>query len=157
MSFLEDMAGREIGSLLSGSSNPLAASVMQMINNQPGGLSGLVQQFHDKGLGGLVTSWVGTGQNLPISADQLQHVLGSEQVKELAAKAGISPEAASSHLSQLLPMLIDKLTPNGQLPQGSSPLEEGMSMLKNLGLGKTGTDVLVRLSGSYAFMMLIPR
>jgi uncharacterized protein YidB (DUF937 family) len=140
MSFLEDMAGREIGSLLSGSSNPLAASVMQMINNQPGGLSGLVQQFHDKGLGGLVTSWVGTGQNLPISADQLQHVLGSEQVKELAAKAGISPEAASSHLSQLLPMLIDKLTPNGQLPQGSSPLEEGMSMLKNLGLGKTGTD-----------------
>ncbi|HYK48902.1 MAG TPA: YidB family protein [Terriglobales bacterium] len=140
MSFLEDMAGREIGSLLSGSSNPLAASVMQMINNQPGGLSGLVQQFHDKGLGGLVTSWVGTGQNLPISADQLQHVLGSEQVKELAAKAGISPEAASSHLSQLLPMLIDKLTPNGQLPQGSSPLEEGMSMLKNLGLGKTGTE-----------------
>jgi uncharacterized protein YidB (DUF937 family) len=140
MSFLEDMAGREIGSLLSGSSNPLAACVMQMINNQPGGLSGLVQQFHDKGLGGLVTSWVGTGQNFPISADQLQHVLGSEQVKELAAKAGISPEAASSHLSQLLPMLIDKLTPNGQLPQGSSPLEEGMSMLKNLGLGKTGTD-----------------
>jgi uncharacterized protein YidB (DUF937 family) len=140
MSFLEDMAGREIGSLLSGSSNPLAASVMQMINNQPGGLSGLVQQFHDKGLGGLVASWVGTGQNFPISADQLQHVLGSEQVKELAAKAGISPEAASSHLSQLLPMLIDKLTPNGQLPQGSSPLEEGMSMLKNLGLGKTGTD-----------------
>jgi uncharacterized protein YidB (DUF937 family) len=140
MSFLEDMAGKEIGSLLSGSSNPLAASVMQMINNQPGGLSGLVQQFHDKGLGGLVTSWVGTGQNLPISADQLQHVLGSEQVKELSAKAGISPEAASSHLSELLPMLIDKLTPNGQLPQGSSALEEGMSMLKNLGLGKTGTD-----------------
>ena len=140
MSFLEDMAGREIGSWLSGSSNPLAAYVMQMINNQPGGLSGLVQQFHDKGLGGVVNSWVGTGQNLPISADQLQHVLGSEQVKELAAKAGISPETATSHLSQLLPMLIDKLTPNGQLPQGSSSLEEGMSMLKNLGLGKTGTD-----------------
>src|ERR1700687_3303947 len=131
MSFLEDMAGREIGSLLSGSSNPLAASVMQMINNQPGGLSGLVQQFHDKGLGGLGTSWLGTGQNLPISADQLQHVLGGEQGKERAAQAGTSPEAASSHLSQLLPMLIDKLTPNGQLPQGSSPLEEGMSMLKN--------------------------
>ncbi len=143
MSFLEDMAGKEIGSMLSGSSNPLAASVMQMINNQPGGLSGLVQQFHDKGLGGLVTSWVGTGQNLPISADQLQHVLGSEQVKELAAKAGISPEAASSHLSQLLPMLIDKLTPNGQLPQGSSPLEEGMSMLK-IGIGEDRYRVLAR-------------
>ncbi len=142
MSFLEDMAGKEIGSMLSGSSNPLAAGVMQMINNQPGGLSGLVQQFHDKGLGGLVSSWVSTGQNLPISADQLQHVLGSEQVKELAAKAGISPDMASSHLAQLLPMLIDKLTPNGQVPAAStstsSMLEAGLDMLK--GLGKTGTN-----------------
>lgn len=144
MSFLEDMAGKEVSSMLSSSSNPLASSVMQMINNQPGGISGLLQQFHDKGMGGLVTSWVGTGQNLPISADQIQHVLGSEQVKELAAKAGISPDEASSHLAQLLPMLVDKLTPNGQVPQGSSSnssmLEEGMGMLKNLGLGKTGTD-----------------
>jgi uncharacterized protein YidB (DUF937 family) len=142
VSFLEDMAGKEIGSLLSGSSNPLAAGVMQMINNQPGGLSGLVQQFHDKGLGGLVSSWVGTGQNLPISADQLQHVLGSDQLKELAAKAGISPDTASSHLAQLLPMLIDKLTPNGQVPEAStstsSMLEAGLEMLK--GLGKTGTN-----------------
>jgi uncharacterized protein YidB (DUF937 family) len=142
VSFLEDMAGKEISSLLSGSSNPLAAGVMQMINNQPGGLSGLVQQFHDKGLGGLVSSWVGTGQNLPISADQLQHVLGSDQLKELAAKAGISPDTASSHLAQLLPMLIDKLTPNGQVPEAStstsSMLEAGLDMLK--GLGKTGTN-----------------
>jgi uncharacterized protein YidB (DUF937 family) len=144
MSFLEDMAGKELSSMLSGSSNPLVSTVMQMINNQPGGLAGLVQQFHDKGLGSLVTSWVGTGQNLPISADQLQHVLGSEQVKELAAKAGISPETASSHLSQLLPMLIDHLTPGGQVPTGpasmssSSMLEAGLDMLK--GFGKTGTN-----------------
>lgn len=142
MGFLEDMAGKELGSMLSSSCNPLAAGVMQMINNQPGGLSGLIQQFHDKGMGGLVSSWVGTGQNLPISADQIQHVLGSEQVKELAAKAGISPDVVSSHLSELLPVLVDKLTPNGQVPQTStsSLLEDGMGMLKNLGLGKTGTD-----------------
>src|ERR1700675_401574 len=120
------MAGKELSSMMGSSSNPLLASVMQMINSQPGGLSGLIQQFHDKGLGGLVSSWVSTGQNLPISADQIQHVLGSEQVKELAAKAGISPDAAGSHLAQLLPMLVDKLTPNGQLPQTSSLLEEGM-------------------------------
>ena len=141
MGFLEDMAGKEVSSMMGSSSNPMLATVMQMINSQPGGLSGLVQQFHDKGLGGLVSSWVGTGQNLPVSADQLQHVLGSEQVKEIAAKAGISPDMVTSHLSQLLPMLIDKMTPNGQMPQGgSSILEEGMGMLKNLGLGKTGTD-----------------
>ena len=97
-----------------------------------------MQQFHDKGLGSLVSSWVSTGQNLPISADQIQHALGSDQVKELAAKAGISPEAASSHLAQLLPMLVDKLTPNGQVPETSSLLQSGMDMLK--GLGKTGTD-----------------
>src|SRR6266852_7832471 len=138
MSFLEDMAGKELSSMLSSSSNPMAASVMQMINNQPGGLSGLVQQFHDKGLGGLITSWVGTGQNLPISADQIQHVLGSEQVKELAARAGISPDSVSSHLSQLLPVLVDKLTPNGEVPQGGSLLAEGMGMLTTPGLGKTG-------------------
>ena len=139
MSFLEDMAGKELSSMLSSSSNPMAASVIQMINSQPGGLSGLLQQFHDKGLGGLVTSWVSTGQNLPISADQIQHVLGSEQVKELAAKAGISPDAAGSHLAEFLPMLIDKLTPNGQVQQGtSSLLQSGLSMLQ--GLAKTGTD-----------------
>ena len=139
MSFLEDMAGKELSSMLSSSSNPMAAGVIQMINSQPGGLSGLLQQFHDKGLGGLVTSWVSTGQNLPISADQIQHVLGSEQVKELAAKAGISPDAAGSHLAEFLPMLIDKLTPNGQVQQGSSSLlQSGLSMLQ--GLAKTGTD-----------------
>jgi len=144
MNFLEDMAGKELSSMMSGSSNPLLSTVMQMINSQPGGLSGLLQQFHDKGMGSLVSSWVGTGQNLPISADQLQHVLGSEQVKELAAKAGISPEAASSHLSELLPMLIDKLTPNGQVPaaspstSSSSMFEAGLDMLK--GFGKTGTN-----------------
>jgi uncharacterized protein YidB (DUF937 family) len=139
MSFLEDMAGKELSSMLSSSSNPMAASVIQMINSQPGGLSALLQQFHDKGLGGLVTSWVSTGQNLPISADQIQHVLGSAQVKELAAKAGISPDAAGSHLAEFLPMLIDKLTPNGQVQQGtSSLLQSGLSMLQ--GLAKTGTD-----------------
>ena len=140
MNFLEDMAGKEVSGMLANSSNPLASSIMQMINNQPGGLSGLLQQFHDKGLGSLVSSWVSTGQNLPISADQIQHVLGSDQVKELAARAGIGPDAAGSHLAQLLPMIIDKLTPNGQVPETSSLLEEGMGMLKNLGLSKTGTD-----------------
>ena len=97
MSFLEDMASKEFGSMLSSSSNPLASCVVQMINTQPGGLSGLIQRFREKGLGDLVSSWVGTGQNLPVSTDQLQHALGSEQVKELAAKAGISPELCSSH------------------------------------------------------------
>jgi len=138
MGILDNIENRAVTGMLGGTSNPLATSLLQMIQNQPGGLSGLLQCFHEKGLGGLAASWVGTGQNLPITADQIQHVLGSEQVKQLAAKAGISPETASATLSQLLPNLVDKLTPNGQVPQHSTVLESCMSMLQSL--GKTGTD-----------------
>jgi len=103
-----------------------------MINKQPGGLSGLVQNFHEKGLGEIANSWVGTGQNLPISSEQIQHVLGSQQVQDLAARAGVSPEAVSSQLSSLLPSLVDKLTPNGEVPAHDSLLEKGMDILKSV-------------------------
>jgi uncharacterized protein YidB (DUF937 family) len=132
MGLFDDLENKAANSMLGGSSNPLATGLLQVINNTPGGLSGLLQSFHDKGLGGLAASWVGTGQNLPISADQIQHVLGSDQVKQLAAKAGISPDAAGAALSQLLPTLVDKLTPNGQMPQHSSLMEVGMSVLQSL-------------------------
>jgi uncharacterized protein YidB (DUF937 family) len=138
MGLLDDLENKAVTGILGGSSNPLATGLLQMINNQPGGLPGLVQSFHDKGLGNLVSSWVGTGQNLPISAEQIQHVLGSEQVKQLAAKAGISPDVAGSSLAQLLPTLVDRLTPNGQMAQHSNLLETGMSLLQSL--GKTGTN-----------------
>jgi uncharacterized protein YidB (DUF937 family) len=133
MGLLDDLENKAVSSVMGSTTNPLASQLLQMLQQQPGGLSGLVQNFHDKGLGGLVTSWVGTGQNLPISADQIQHVLGSAQVQQLAAKVGISPEAASSQLSQLLPTIVDKLTPNGQMPQaGGNLMEMGMNLLKSL-------------------------
>ncbi len=138
MGMLDDLENRAANSMLGGSSNPLATGLLHMIQNQPGGLSGLIQCFRDKGLGGLAASWVGTGQNLPITADQIQNVLGNEKVKELAAKAGISPDMAGTALSQLLPTLVDKLTPNGQIPQHSSVLESCMSMLQSF--KKTGTE-----------------
>lgn len=138
MSLFDDLENKAANSMLGGSSNPLATGLLQMINSQPGGLSGLLQSFHEKGLGGVAASWVGTGQNLPISADQLQNVLGSDQVKQLAAKAGISPDAAGAALTQLLPSLVDRLTPNGQMPQHSNLLEIGMTILQSF--GKTGTN-----------------
>ena len=138
MGLLDEMENKAVTSMLGNNSNPLATSLLQMINNQPGGLSGLAQSFHEKGLGGIMSSWVGTGQNLPITADQIQHVLGSDQVKELAAKAGISPDLASSSLATMLPSLIDKLTPNGQMPDHSNLIQMGMSVLQSL--GKTGTN-----------------
>ena len=92
MSFLEDMAGKEVSGMLANSSNPLASSVMQMVNNQPGGISGLLQQFHDKGLGSLVTSWVGTGQNLPISADQFRTFWAASRLRNLPPRQGFHPK-----------------------------------------------------------------
>lgn len=111
-------------------SNPMIGHVLDMIKNHPGGVSGLVESFKQQGLGGIVSSWIGTGQNQPVSGDQLQAVLGSSQVAALAAKVGISPDQAKAALSQILPQVIDKLSPQGQLPQGN-PLEAAMGMLKN--------------------------
>ncbi len=111
MGFLDDMESKAMNSVAG--TNPTIGHVMEIINQQPGGLSGLVQNFHDKGLGSIVSSWVGSGQNLPISAEQIQTAMGSGMVAQLAAKAGITPEEASSRLSQFLPTIIDKLTPQG--------------------------------------------
>jgi uncharacterized protein YidB (DUF937 family) len=130
MGLLDDLAGKALTGFLGSSQNPLAHSVLEMIQNQPGGLSGMVQQFHQKGLSDVVSSWVSTGQNLPISADQITHVLGSQQVKDLAARVGISPEQASSQLSSLLPTIVDKLTPNGQMADSGGLLSAALSMLK---------------------------
>ena len=81
-----------------------------------GGLGSLLQQFEKAGLGHVVQSWVGSGQNLPISADQLQQVLGGDQVSAMAQQAGTSHGDLMSQLSQLLPQVVDQLTPQGQMP-----------------------------------------
>ena len=91
-------------------SHPEAAGVLEMIQNHPGGINGLVEAFHSNGLGGVVGSWIGSGENQSISPDQIQQVLGSGPVQALAAKLGVSPEQASSTISQLLPTVMDKLT-----------------------------------------------
>lgn len=119
----------------SGGDNQLLNIVMQLINNpQTGGLGGLVQSFQQGGLGNIVNSWVSTGQNLPISAEQIQAVLGGGKLQEIAAQLGVSTEQASGGLADLLPQLVDKLTPNGQVPEGGDLLAQGFDMLKKGGL-----------------------
>ena len=83
-----------------------------------GGLSGLVDKFNQAGLGEVVGSWIGKGENLPISADQIASILGSDAVSNVARQLGIDPAQAAGQLSQMLPGLIDQLTPNGAVPQG---------------------------------------
>lgn len=119
----------------SGGDSPLLNVVMQLINNpQTGGLGGLVESFQQGGLGDIVNSWVSTGQNLPISAEQIQAVLGGGKLQEIAAQLGVSTEQASGGLADLLPQLVDKLTPNGQVPEGGDLLAQGLDMLKKGGL-----------------------
>jgi uncharacterized protein YidB (DUF937 family) len=131
MGFLDNLENQALGSVLGSNSNALAPQLLQMIQSQPGGLQGLVQTFHDKGMGGLVSSWVSTGPNPPISSDQVHQVLGSEQVKALAAKAGISPDVAGNAIAQILPEIVDKLTPNGTVPDHSNVIDIASNMLKS--------------------------
>ncbi len=133
MGLLDKLENEAIGKVMGSTSNPMASTLLQMIQNQPGGLQGLVQSFHDKGLGGLVASWVGSGQNMPITADQIHQVLGSDQVKALAAKAGISPDQAGSAIAQLLPGIVDKLTPNGEIPAHNNVMEMLGGLLQTMG------------------------
>ena len=87
-------------------------------NGEAGGLDGLLEKFKQAGMADQVNSWIGNGQNLPISAEQISQILGSDVVRTVAAKLGIDPDQAAQQLSALLPGLIDKLTPHGEMPAG---------------------------------------
>jgi uncharacterized protein YidB (DUF937 family) len=129
MSLLEDLAGKFMGGQQGGNA-ALITTVLGAINNHPGGLGGLVQSFQQQGLGGVVSSWVGTGANQSITPQQVQSVMG-DHVTAIASKLGVSPEDASAKIAQLLPGVIDHLTPNGQVPAGGTNLlEMGESLLK---------------------------
>jgi uncharacterized protein YidB (DUF937 family) len=93
------------------------ATVVNELIEKHGGVQGVVAQLEQQGLGGTVRSWVGSGVNQPITADQIHQAFGSDVVKELAAKVGLSPDVLAGKLSQVLPQAIDKLTPAGTVPK----------------------------------------
>lgn len=101
-----------------GGQTALLNAALSLLGGQGGGLNGLVQAFAKQGLGDVANSWVSTGQNLPISPDQISKVIGAQQLSQFASQAGVSPDAAGSTLAALLPTLVDKLTPDGQVPAG---------------------------------------
>ena len=90
--------------------------------NDAGGVSGLTQQFEQKGLGGVISGWIGNGPNPAISGEQVVQVIGADRVAAIAAKAGLTEQQVSDGISKLLPMVVDHLTPNGTVP-GHSPAE----------------------------------
>ena len=104
---------------------------------QSGGLQGLANKFAQSGQENAFQSWVGMGENQPISNNQIQNVLGSEQVNALAAKMGIDPAQASNFLAEYLPKIVDKLTPAGKIDP-TADHQQGLaallpSLLQSLG------------------------
>lgn len=122
------MGGGGLGSIFSGASPPTGTSPStpqpNTVPNAPtgaqggllGGLGGLLERFQQNGLGGLVNSWVGTGQNQPISPQQVHQALGPDIIDQLSQRSGMPRDRLLAELSKVLPGVVDKLTPQGRLP-----------------------------------------
>ena len=125
MGLLDSIAGQVTGALAGAAggdqTHPGLMDVVTTLftNQQGGGLQGLVQQFEQQGLGHLVQSWVGTGENLAISPDQVQAVLGEPHIQAVAAKLGLSTADVTNQLAGLLPTAVNAVTPDGTVPQGN--------------------------------------
>ncbi|MBL0213829.1 MAG: DUF937 domain-containing protein [Myxococcales bacterium] len=108
----------------------VAGPLQDMLSN--GGVHAVLDKFHAGGLGDKVQSWVGMAKNLPISADQINSVLGNDTVKSIAAKAGIPADKVASALAQLLPHAVDKMTPDGKLPAKDAKAPDVADLIKNM-------------------------
>ena len=126
----------------SGEAAPLTG-ILSGLLAQSGGLQGLANKFSQSGQGDAFSSWVGMGENQPVSSNQIQQALGSDQVRALAARMGVDPALASNFLAEYLPKIVDKLTPAGKVDP-TADHQEGLtallpSLLQSLG-GKPGGD-----------------
>jgi uncharacterized protein YidB (DUF937 family) len=154
MGLLDGLIGNVLGSVLSGnqaqgqdplgsvlgrlgggnqaqSGNLLLQLALSMLQ-QNGGLEGILGKFRQGGLSQQADSWVGTGQNMNISPDQLQQVFGSSTISDIASRLGMSEQQAGSEMARLLPDVINQLTPEGQVPENSNEeIQHGLSALAN--------------------------
>ena len=129
MGLLDSIAGAVMGKL-GGTEGGMAQIALDMFN-QHGGLNGVLDKLKTSGLGDQVASWVGTGENQAVSADQITNALGNSQIADLAAKFGIAPDVLSNQLAQHLPDVINKLTPHGEVPaDAGNMLTSVLGMLK---------------------------
>jgi uncharacterized protein YidB (DUF937 family) len=111
----------------------LIAAAMSMLQ-QRGGLSGVLSTLQQSGLGNEAASWVSSGANAPVSGDQITHAFGADAIGEIAAKLGMPQGQAGSALAQVLPELVNQLTPDGRVPDNQDELlAQGLDMLKQLG------------------------
>ncbi len=130
MGLLDNLANQVLGGK-STQGNLINAVLSIVGNQQQGGLNGLIKQLTSNGLGDIVNSWVGTGKNLPITPAQITQGLGGKMISQIASQAGLTPEAVTTQLAQLLPQIVDKLTPNGKVSQ-TDIASQGVNLLKSL-------------------------
>jgi uncharacterized protein YidB (DUF937 family) len=107
--------GNLLGGLLSGANHQEAASTVSSVINAHGGIGGLLEKAKSVGLGDAVNSWIGKGENQSINADQVTQLLGNETVQGIASKFGLNLQQAGPLLASMLPVIIDKLTPHGEV------------------------------------------
>ena len=127
MGLLDGLLGQVMGGMMSGGANasqgqnPLLQVALQMLQ-QNGGLSGVLSKFQHAGYGDQAQSWIGTGQNMPISADALSKIFGQGQLGQIAQQMGMSHEEAAGGLAHALPQVMDHMTPQGQIGADSNDL-----------------------------------
>lgn len=122
-----DMLGGDHLPMMDSRMKLMQAALSLLANNgQAGGVHGLVHQFNQAGLGNVIQSWIGTGENVPVSGEQMQQVLDASQLHEISEETGLPEPEAASQLGDMLPDLVDKLTPAGHVPPG------GLGNMSNL-------------------------
>ncbi|MCB1930258.1 MAG: DUF937 domain-containing protein [Rhodocyclaceae bacterium] len=135
MGLFDQLASQVLGG---GDGQSSLLQLAQQLLQEEGGLQGLVAQLQQAGLGDQVSSWLGTGANLPVSPDQIRDAIGGDMLANLAGQVGLSTEAASQGIADYLPQLVDRLSPNGALQGDDQLLQQGMAMLGGLFGGNRG-------------------
>jgi uncharacterized protein YidB (DUF937 family) len=126
MSILDKMTDMLAGSNGGGVA---AAQILSSLTNQPGGVGAILAKLEGAGLGEVVRSWMGKGENMPVTGSQIQNALGGDLLSKLASSTGVSNGSAAAMIARFLPVLVNKLTPGGKIPAGG--IQEGQ-LLKSL-------------------------
>jgi uncharacterized protein YidB (DUF937 family) len=131
LDIFKGLMGGGASSAIGGLGGKDLSSVVTALLGQGGTqLPALLERFHAGGLGNLAQSWVGKGVNLPLRTDQVNSVLGSDAISGIAAKLGISTDQAASKVATVLPQVVDKLTPDGVVPDPAALSQKLTSLLK---------------------------
>lgn len=122
---------------MAGEMDQIGAMFSKMITSVSGGFTDLVAKLKDGGLADEVKSWVGKGENKPVTPEQVTEALGNEKVAEMAEQAGVTPEVAARQVAATLPGMVDKMTPDGVIPDAAGAKAAMASMASKIP-GKPG-------------------